>query len=105
LPRFRPSWRPRFGSHKVLVWAAYYTDRKTLDTILQRGVNSDGVIIGTLQETAGPHDDVTVRDGWGYDFVAFLDDDLALGTKRYFDAIRRPMTHLLKPRYQRCEKS
>ena len=71
------------------------------DEILKRGTNSDGVIIGTLQDAAGPHDEVTLRDGWGYDFVGFLDYDLALGTARYSDAIRKPMTNLLKPRYER----
>jgi hypothetical protein len=69
------------------------------DEILKHGTNSDGVIIGTLQPDPGPHDDVTLRDGWGYDFVGFLDYDLALGTQRYYDAIRKPMTNLLKPRY------
>jgi hypothetical protein len=38
-------------------------------------------------------------DGWGYDFVGFLDYDLALGTRRYEEAIRRPLKNLLKPRY------
>jgi len=71
------------------------------DEILQRGTNSDGVIIAELQATPGPHDSVVTRDGWGYDFVGFLDYDLALGTDRYGEAIRRPMTNLLKPRYLR----
>lgn len=71
------------------------------DEIVQRGTNSDGVIIGELQATPGPHDSVTTRDGWGYDFVGFLDYDLALGTNRYGEAIRRPLTNLLKPRYLR----
>ncbi|MCH5377062.1 MAG: hypothetical protein JJ992_24125, partial [Planctomycetes bacterium] len=71
------------------------------DAILTRGTNSDGVIIGSLQDAPGPHDNVTLRDGWGYDFVGFLDYDLAMGTNRYGDAIRRPMTNLLKPRYER----
>jgi hypothetical protein len=70
------------------------------DEILKRGTNSDGVIVGALQQTPGPHDNVTLRDGWGYDLVGFLDYDLALGTARYREAIRRPMTNLLKPRYQ-----
>jgi hypothetical protein len=69
------------------------------DEILRRGTNSDGVIIGELQATPGPHDNVTTRDGWGYDFVGFLDYDLALGTSRYSEAIQRPLTNLLKPRY------
>ena len=71
------------------------------DEILQRGTNSDGVIIGSLQPTAGPHDTGRIGDGWGYDFVGFLDYDLALGTSRYREAIRRPMTNLLKPRYKK----
>jgi hypothetical protein len=70
------------------------------DEILRRGRNSDGVIIGTLQDADGPHDDVTLRDGWGYDFVGFLDYDLALGTQRCHAAIRQPMANLLKPRYR-----
>ncbi|NLS96320.1 MAG: hypothetical protein GXX96_29635 [Planctomycetaceae bacterium] len=69
------------------------------DEILKRGVNSDGVVIGTLQDTAGPHDEQILRDGWGYDFVGFLDYDMALGTTRYETAIRKPMANLLKPRY------
>jgi len=71
------------------------------DEILRRGVNSDGVIVGSLQRTPGPHDKVRLGDGWGYDFVGFLDYDLALGTRRYHEAVRRPMTNLLKPRYLR----
>jgi rhamnogalacturonyl hydrolase YesR len=69
------------------------------DQILKRGTNSDGVIIGSLQDKEGPHDNVPTRDGWGYDFVGFLDHDLALGVQRYHEAARRPMTNLLKPRY------
>ena len=70
------------------------------DEILRRGTNSDGVIIGALQKTPGPHDRAGIRDGWGYDLVAFLDYDLALGTARYREAIQRPLTNLLKPRYR-----
>jgi len=70
------------------------------DEILRRGTNSDGVIIGTLQAEPGPHDGVTLRDGWGYDFVGFLDYGLALKSSRYGEAVRRPMTNLLKPRYK-----
>jgi len=71
------------------------------DQILSRGTNSDGVIVAGLHRTPGPHDRARIGDGWGYDFVGFLDYDLALGTRRYTDAIRRPMTNLLKPRYKK----
>ena len=70
------------------------------DEILRRGTNSDGIIIGSVQKTPGPHDRVRIGDGWGYDFVGFLDYDLAMGSRRYYDAIRRPMKNLLKPRYK-----
>ncbi len=69
------------------------------DEILRRGTNSDGVIVGALQDTPGPHDNVTLRDGWGYDLVGFLDYDMALGTDRYTAAIQKPLKNLLKPRY------
>jgi hypothetical protein len=71
------------------------------DEILRRGTNSDGIIIGSLQETSGPHDNVTIRDGWGYDFVGFLDYDMTLGISQYQESIRRPMTNLLKPLYRK----
>ncbi len=71
------------------------------DEVLRRGTNSDGVVIGTLQDKPGPHDAEVLRDGWGYDFVGFLDYDLALGTTRYEQAIRKPMANLLKPRYEK----
>jgi hypothetical protein len=69
------------------------------DEILRRGTNSDGIIIRNLQPTTGPHDSVSTGDGWGYDFVGFLDYDLALGTRRYDQAVRRALANLLKPRY------
>jgi hypothetical protein len=79
----------------------YATPMETMfDQILRRGTNSDGVIIANLQDRDGPHDHVLTRDGWGYDYIGFLDYDLALGTNRYGQAIRRPLQRLLKPRYQ-----
>lgn len=67
--------------------------------VLRRGTNSDGVVVGDLQEKPGPHDNVILRDGWGYDFVGFLDYDLAMGTKNYAVNIQKPLTNILKPRY------
>jgi len=69
------------------------------DEILRRGTNSDGIIIGSLQAGEGPHDNVGIRDGWGYDFVGFLDYELALDADRYRKAMHRAMSNLLKPRY------
>ncbi len=69
--------------------------------ILRRGRNSDGIIVGTLEATEGPHDTVGIRDGWGYDYVGFLDYDMALGVRRHHDAIKTALGNLLKPRYRR----
>ncbi len=73
------------------------------DEILRRGTNSDGIIIGNLQATDGPHDNVILRDGWGYDFVGFLDYDMVTSTSHYRQAIHRAMTNLLKPRYEKFD--
>ena len=74
--------------------------RYMCDEIVRRGTNSDGIIIGVLQEEPGPHDDVTLRDGWGYDYVAFLDYDMVTGRDRYRKQIEFAMSNLLKPRYE-----
>jgi len=71
------------------------------DEILRRGTNSDGIIVRNLHNSAGPHDNVSTGDGWGYDFVGFLDYDLALNTRRYHEAIRRPLGNLLRTRYKK----
>ena len=74
--------------------------RYMLDEILRRGTNSDGIIIGTLQPDPGPHDDVILRDGWGYDYVACLDYDLATREERYRKQVEFALSNLLKPRYE-----
>ncbi len=74
--------------------------RYMCDEILRRGTNSDGIIVGQLQDKPGPHDNVTLRDGWGYDYVAFLDYDLATGEDRYRKRIEFALSNLLKPRYK-----
>lgn len=74
--------------------------RHICDEIIRRGTNSDGIIIGQLQPDPGPHDDVALRDGWGYDYVAFLAYDMATGEDRYRKQIQRAMSNLLKPRYE-----
>ncbi|MBW7989150.1 MAG: hypothetical protein FVQ84_03915 [Planctomycetes bacterium] len=71
------------------------------DELLERGTNSDGIIVRNLQKAVGHYDGVTTGDGWGYDYVGFLDYDLALGTRHYSEVIRRAMTNLLKPRYEK----
>jgi hypothetical protein len=74
--------------------------RYMCDEILRRGTNSDGIIVGDLQPGPGPHDNVILRDGWGYDYVAFLDYDMATGENRYRKQIELALSNLLKPRYE-----
>ena len=74
--------------------------RYMCDEILRRGTNSDGIIIGRLQSKPGPHDRVKLGDGWGYDYVGFLDYDMATGQNRYRKKIEFAMSNLLKPRYR-----
>jgi hypothetical protein len=74
--------------------------RYMCDEIIRRGTNSDGIVIGDLQPDTGPHDDVTLRDGWGYDYVAFLAYDMASGEDRYRKQIEFALGNLLKPRYK-----
>ena len=74
--------------------------RYMFDEILRRGTNSDGIIIGKLQDTPGPHDNIILRDGWGYDYVAYLDYDMAVDRDIYRDQIKFALSNLLKPRYK-----
>jgi len=69
------------------------------DEVLRRGTNSDGIIVKSLQEREGPHDAVGTKDGWGYDFVGFMDYDLALGMEKYQQPIRKAISNLLNDRY------
>ena len=83
---------------KFKEYAPHY--RYMCDEIIRRGTNSDGIIIGKLQDEPGPHDDVILRDGWGYDYVGFMDYDMATGQNLYEEQIRFAMSNLLKPRYK-----
>jgi hypothetical protein len=74
--------------------------RYMCDEVIRRGTNSDGIIVGRLQSQPGPHDNVKLRDGWGYDYVAFLDYDMATGRKHYQKQIEFALSNLLKPRYK-----
>ncbi len=74
--------------------------RYMCDEIIRRGTRSDGIIVAQLQPDLGPHDDVLIRDGWGYDYVAFLDYDMATGEARYRKQILKALGSLLNPRYK-----
>ncbi|NQT81839.1 hypothetical protein HQ563_02365 [bacterium] len=73
--------------------------KKMLDTILERGLNSDGLMLHTLANTPGPHDDKSLTDNWGYNYVAFYCYYLVTGDTKYRDVIRTPLVNLIKPKY------
>jgi len=73
--------------------------KKMLDTILERGLNSDGLMLHTLADTPGPHDDKDLTDNWGYNYVSFYCYYLVTGDETYRDVIRTPLRNLAKPKY------
>jgi len=73
--------------------------KKMLDTILERGLNSDGLMLNTLANTPGPHDDKSLSDNWGYNYVSFYCYYLVTGDTKYRDVIRKPLVNLIKPKY------
>ena len=73
--------------------------KKMLDTILERGLNSDGLMLHTLADTPGPHDDKDLTDNWGYNYVSFYCYFLVTGDEKYRDVIRTPLVNLAKPKY------
>ncbi len=70
-----------------------------LDKILERGQNSDGMLTAWFPATPGPHDDYALSNNWGYNYVAFLDYDMATGGSIYREAVRKPLGNLGKPLY------
>ncbi len=73
--------------------------KKMLDTILERGLNSDGLMLHTLSNRPGPHDDKDLTDNWGYNYVSFYCYYLVTGDTKYRDVIRTPLVSLAKPKY------
>ena len=73
--------------------------RQMLDAILERGRNSDGILLHTLADQPGPHDDRPLTDNWGYDYVSFLCYWMVTGETRYRDAVREPLRNLARPKY------
>lgn len=73
--------------------------KKMLDTILERGLNSDGLMLNTLADTPGPHDDKSLSDNWGYNYVSFCCYYLVTADAKYRDVIRTPLINLAKPKY------
>lgn len=72
--------------------------RRILDVVLERGTNTDGFMYNRLDgqgdERAGQ-----LSDGWGYNYVAYLDYDMAVGRQQYRPRIERLVGNLGKNPY------
>ncbi|MCF7837938.1 MAG: hypothetical protein K9N49_04840 [Candidatus Marinimicrobia bacterium] len=73
--------------------------RGVLDSIIERGLNPDGLMLQALQDTPGRHEG-DLSDGWGYNYVAFLCYDAVAGEKRYEPYVREALTSLGQPAYR-----
>ena len=75
--------------------------RKMLDAILARGCNPDGFMVNAIAGQPSGHKPGTLSDGWGYNYVAFLCYDMAVGKPHYRAQIERTLRNLAKPVYRR----
>ncbi len=69
--------------------------KQMLDEILERGVNEDGIMLNILGNTNS-----RLSDGWGYDYVAYLCYDMAVGKPVYRGDVERALRNLAKPLYK-----
>jgi hypothetical protein len=68
--------------------------KKMLDTVLEKGTNSDGIMYDSL----GPKG--RLSDGWGYNYVAYLCYDMVAGKPVYKTHIVQVLRNLAKPIYR-----
>lgn len=68
--------------------------RRMLDVILEQGTNEDGIMYDRLGEPGG------LSDGWGYNYVAYLCYDMAVGEPVYQQRVEQVLRSLEKPMYK-----
>ncbi len=68
--------------------------KKMLDTILEKGINEDGIMYNTLGRPG------SLSDGWGYNYVGYLCYDMVAGKPVYQKHIEQTLQNLLKPKYK-----
>ncbi len=73
--------------------------RRILDTVLERGCNTDGFMYNRL-DRQGDERASQLSDGWGYNYVAYLDYDMAVGRPQYRSHIRRLLDNLGRDPYK-----
>lgn len=84
------------STHRPAKAKAYQAPVKHLfDEILKRGVNADGLMYNYIDRA-----DSGLSDCWGYNYVAYLCYDMALGEAHYQDHLRQTLQNLAKPAYR-----
>jgi len=68
--------------------------KKMLDTILEKGINPDGIMYNTLGRKSG------LSDGWGYNYVGYLCYDMVADKPLYRKHMEQTLKNLAKPLYQ-----
>ena len=68
--------------------------KKMLDTVLEKGTNTDGI----MHDRLGPKG--RLSDGWGYNYVAYLCYDMVVGRPVYKAHLEQVLRNLAKPAYQ-----
>jgi len=75
------------------------TMKHMLDEILARGTNPDGFMFNTIEGVESRFEPGSLSDGWGYNYVAFLCYDMAIGKPHYRSRVESTLRNLGKPRY------
>jgi len=69
--------------------------KKLLDTVLEKGINEDGIMVNRLGAS-----DSGLSDGWGYNYVAYLCYDMVAGQPVYKSHMEQTLRNLAKPKYR-----
>ena len=70
-----------------------------LDEILAHGINADGFMYNTIEGVKSRFEPGSLSDGWGYNYVAFLCYDMAVGEPHYRSRVEATLRRLGTSRY------
>ncbi len=69
--------------------------KKMLDTILESGINEDGIMYNTFDQKDNAH----LSDGWGYNYIGYLCYDMVAKQPVYRAHMEQTLKNLAKPFY------
>jgi hypothetical protein len=72
-----------------------------LDEILARGTNPDGFMYNAIKGVESRFEPGSLSDGWGYNYVAFLCYDTAVGKPHYRSRVEETLRNLGRPQYMK----